>query len=242
MPTRVVHQDAAHHACGDREELDAVLPPVRGGDPRAARRPHGRELWVSTNDRRARHRDAGARPAAGPRTRPPSVGCLRPDLPCPTPRAMRSRHPGPCIASRPECTTAKLVRDRQSVRGGDERSAQNRPIPVVRAQPAKRPTTRGGRLLRAPVVDAPEAVRTAGRSYLLTNAVGPRGFEGVSHGSISTPGFSRQPGSSQRFAARIASSVAASYCTARNGFLIRPMPCSAETHPPRATSACANSA
>ena len=27
MPTRVVHQDAAHHACGDREELDAVLPP-----------------------------------------------------------------------------------------------------------------------------------------------------------------------------------------------------------------------
>ena len=27
MPARVVHQDAAHHACGDREELDAVLPP-----------------------------------------------------------------------------------------------------------------------------------------------------------------------------------------------------------------------
>ena len=23
----MVHQDAAHHACGDREELDAVLPP-----------------------------------------------------------------------------------------------------------------------------------------------------------------------------------------------------------------------
>src|SRR5262245_29907668 len=26
VPTRMVHQDATHHACGDREELDAVLP------------------------------------------------------------------------------------------------------------------------------------------------------------------------------------------------------------------------
>lgn len=26
VPTRMVHQDATHHPCGDREELDAVLP------------------------------------------------------------------------------------------------------------------------------------------------------------------------------------------------------------------------
>jgi hypothetical protein len=27
VPTRMVHQDATHHTCRDREELDAVLPP-----------------------------------------------------------------------------------------------------------------------------------------------------------------------------------------------------------------------